>query len=120
MNLCDSFIFVSWEALSFVFAVLPGIVAIAYCYECGKDNKSPKISGYFNMLKLAWKAKSEAYKKTADALVPASKFKHGSTLLAWMFIFIVALVGPGLVITAIALLLSIPATIISYYMGKRA
>jgi hypothetical protein len=118
MNPDGSFILISWEALAFVFTALPGIVAVAYCYECGKEHRSPTLSGYYNMLKMAKKAKSEAYKKTADTIIPTASRKSGSTLLAWVFILIVALVGPGPVVTVIMLLLSIPASVVSYCVGR--
>jgi len=111
-------ILVSWRALAFVFAILPGIVGIAYCFECGQKRVRPSFSGYFAMFKMARRAKGEAYKKTAECLLPSGDRQGLEVPLAWVFIVVVALVGPGVWITSSCLVVSIPASVVAYYVGK--
>lgn len=107
----------SWEALAFIFAVLPGIVAIAYCYECGVKRKKPTIQDYFKLLKLAKRAQNESYNHTAGIFTPNSS-KWLAALLVWIMWLIVVLVSPSFKFTIICLLISIPVSGVAYYIGK--
>jgi hypothetical protein len=111
----ESFVLISWEALAFVFAILPGIVGIAYCYTCGCKRERPTWSGYWNILKIANRAKREAYRKTAEMFASSSQVV---SLLAWVFALIVALVSPSRIVAAVCLLLCVPASVIGYYVGR--
>ena len=110
---------VSWEALAFVFAILPGLVAIAYCYDCGHKKKKATFVGYWNLLKLTNRAKKQAYRKTAEALLPFPPAGAMVVGFAWLFALIVALVSPAAVITAVCLVLAVPSSAIAYYFGRR-
>jgi len=88
-------VLVSWRALAFVFAILPGIVGIAYCFECGRKHVRPSFSGYLAMFKMARRAKDEAYKKTAETLSPSRDRRGLGVLLVCVFMLVVALVGPS-------------------------
>jgi hypothetical protein len=57
---------ISWEALAFVFAIMPAIVALACCYECGVKAKTPSLGGYLKLLKIAEKAKRESYRQVGQ------------------------------------------------------
>lgn len=57
---------IGWEALAFVFAILPGLVGIAYCYTCGRFRKRPHCKGYTDLYSISKKAQKDAYKKTAE------------------------------------------------------
>jgi len=119
MNREVEVILVSWRALAFVFAILPGIVGIAYCFECGQKRVRPSFSGYFAMFKMARRAKGEAYKKAAESLLPSRDRRGLGVPLAWVFIVVVALLGPDVWITSSCLVVSVPASAMAYYMGKR-
>ena len=109
---------VSWRALAFVFAILPGIVGIAYCFECGRKCVRPSFSSYLAMFKMAKRAKAEAYKKTAEALLPSHDRRGLGVPLAWVSMLVVALVGPSVWITSACLVVSIPVSVVAYYVGK--
>lgn len=113
------FILVSWRALAFVFAVLPGIVGIAHCFECGQKRKRPSPSGYMAMFALARKAKNEAYRKTAEAITSSSNTHALPICLAWAFALVVTLVGPDVWVTVVCLVLCIPASAVAYCIGRR-
>ena len=107
-----------WEALAFVFAILPGIVGISYCYTCGRARERPNLTGYLDLLKISNKAKKEAYRKKAGLfMLPISPIWI-VCFLAWVFSVIVKLMGPNPILTAGLLLLALPFSAIAYFIGK--
>jgi len=112
-------VLITWEALAFVLAILPGIAGLAYCYVCGRSRERPTWSGYWNLLKTAKKAKTESYRKTAELLSSPSSPKLIVGLLAWLFVFILAVVGPSRIVTLSCIGLCIPGSAIAYFIGKR-
>ena len=108
---------VGWEALAFVFALLPGIAGIAYCYSCGRTRESPTWSGYWKLLSAANTAKANAYKRTAGLFSSYSP-RWMVRVLAWVFMAIVALVGPGQIMTLLGIALCIPGSAIGYWIGR--
>ncbi len=111
-------ILISWQALAFVFAILPGIAGIAYCFECGQRHVPPTFKDYMTMFKMARKAKSDAYKKTGETLM-STRRRGLAKIFAGACMIIVVLLGPGIWITGTCLILAIPASALSYYIGKR-
>ena len=113
------FVLISWEALAFVFAILPGIAGLAYCYACGRTRERPTWSGYWSLLRTANKAKSEAYRKTAGLFSSPSSPKWTVGVLAWLFmLFIVAVVSPSRIITLSCLAICVPGSGIAYLVGR--
>ena len=119
MNGEEQIVLIAWEALAFVFALLPGIAGLAYCYTCGRNRKSPTWSGYWKLLSAANKAKSEAYRKTAGLFSSPRSPNWMVGALAWLFMFIVALVSPGPVVTLSGLALCVPGSAAAYCIGRR-
>lgn len=110
---------ITWEALAFVFALLPGIVGLAYCYACGRKGELPTWSEYWNLLKTARRGKSEAYRETAGLFSSPGSAKWTVSALAWLFMFIVAMVSPGPIVTLSGLVLCIPGSGIAYLVGRK-
>ena len=111
---------IAWEALAFVFAVMPAIVLLAYCYECGRKGERPQWKGYLRLLRLTSRAKKESYRKTAQ-LFAGQRPSAGWVvkLIAWLFALIVTLVGPGIQVVLICFVASVPASFFVYFIGKR-
>ncbi len=110
---------IGWEALAFVFAILPGIVGIIYCYTCGRFRKRPNFTGYLDLLKISNKAKKEAYRKTAGLLIHPLSPKWVVTFLLWIISVIVSLMGPNPILIVGLLLLALPSSAIAYFIGRR-
>lgn len=110
---------ITWEALGFVFAILPGIVGIAYCYTCGRFRKRPKLTGYLDFINITNKAKKDAYLETAKLFqFTVSGTTKGIIFLAWVFSIIVELMGPNFILTIVLLLLALPLSVVVYFIGK--
>lgn len=110
---------IGWEALAFVFAILPGIVGIAYCYTCGRFRKRPKLAGYLDFINITNKAKKDAYIKTAELFRFTGSTK-GIIFLAWIFSIIVDyIMSPHFIFTIALLLFALPLSVIAYLIGKR-
>lgn len=79
-----------WEGLATVFALMPGLAALAHVYANGRLRRRPSIREYLSLVLFLQRAKGEAYRKTADAFT-------GSSLLAipigWCLALIVAVIG---------------------------
>ena len=110
---------ITWQALAFVFAILPGVAGLTYCYVSGRKRERPTWSGYWSLLKVANKAKSEVYRRAAALFSSPSSPKWTIGALAWLFAFIVALVGPSRILTLSCLVLCLPGSVIAYLVGKR-
>ena len=109
---------IAWEALAFVFAILPGIVGVAYCYTCGRFCKRPSITSYLDLLKMSGKAKKKAYRKTAGLFSGMGAPIWIISFLAWIFSIIVSIMGPNTILTISLLLLALPVSAIAYFIGK--
>lgn len=110
---------IPWEALAFVFALLPGIAGLAYCYTCGRKRELPRWSGYWELLGVANKAKSEAYRQTAGLFFFPGSPKWAMGALAWLFSFIVSMVSPGPFVTISGIAICIPISWLAYWLGRR-
>ncbi len=119
MNGEGQIVAIPWEALAFVFAILPGITGVAYCYACGRTRERPTLSGYWEQLRIVKKAKSDAYRKTAGLFSSPGSTTWSVGFLAWLFMFIVAVVGPSQVITLSCLALCVPFSGIAYVVGRK-
>ena len=117
MNGEELIILVPWQALAFVFALLPGILLISYCLSCGLEGKKPSFRDYWKLFKSTKKAQKEAYRKTASFFSSNSLIIK---LLIFLFILIVFIVGPHLLLKLICLFLTVPISVIAYFMGKKA
>ena len=109
---------ITWEALAFVFAILPGIVGVIYCYTCGRFRELLIFTCYLDLLKISNKAKNKAYRKTAGLFTLPISPKWVVCFFAWIFSVIVALMGPNPILTAGLLLLAFPLSAIAYFIGK--
>ena len=85
---------ISWEALAFVFAIMPAIVALAYWYECGIKAERPSLGGYLKLLKVAENAKRESYRQAAEMFRGEKSPAFVVGLLAWLSSHIVRAVHP--------------------------
>ncbi len=110
---------IPWEALAFVFALLPGIVGLAYCYTCGRTRESPTWRGYFRVLRMANRAKSEAYRETASLFSTPTSPRWMIGGLAWLFILIVAVVSPSGILTLTGLGACVPGSLVAYLVGRQ-
>jgi membrane protein DedA with SNARE-associated domain len=109
---------ITWEALAFVLAILPGIVGVIYCYTCGRFRKLPSLTGYLDLLKISNKAKNKAYRKTAGLFSQIGAPIWIVCFLAWFFSVIVELMGPNPILIVVLLLLALPFSAIAYFIGK--
>lgn len=108
----------TWEALATVFALLPAIAALAYLYECGKTRAFPSLVAYVRLVLMLQKAKSEAYKRTAESFVPSSS--SGATrALASLLALAVFFIGSDLRFVAAGYILSIILLPFAYLSGRR-
>jgi hypothetical protein len=110
---------IGWEALAFVFAIMPAIVALVYCYECGLKTKTPSVSEYFKLLKFTEKAKKESYQDVAQLFGYGKSPVFYVGLLAWLFSVIVSLLSPNFWVVLACFVVSIPASFIAYLIGRR-
>ena len=109
---------ISWEALAFVFAIMPVIVVLAYCYECGVKGERPSPSGYLKLLKIAEKAKKESYRQTAEIFQDEKSPVFFVGMLAWLFSLIVSLLSPGSLEVLACFVVAIPTSFIAYIIGR--
>jgi len=71
------------------------------------------------MFKMVRKAKSEAYRKTAEMVTSSGIPGILPMSIAWAFALVVALVGPGIWATGVFLILCVPASVVAYCIGRR-
>lgn len=109
----------SWEALAFVFAIIPAIVSLAYFYHCGHSAKTPSLRELFRHMRMAEKAKGESYKRTAQAFMTDKSPAGLIAIAAWGLALIVCSFGPGLRLVLVCFVLAVPCSVLSYLLGKR-
>ncbi len=108
----------SWEALAFVFAALPGIVAIAYAYECGISGGKPTLAGYLRMLRGSNEAKNEACEEVARRIA-LGRHEVVTGLVLGLILLGISVSRPGASVVLFTLGGSLVISAFAYRMGLR-